>query len=125
VDGKLEAQRIQGLDCQGLDVSRIVFDRDGAMWEGTGSHGLFRIDKGHVQHFDSVYGLSDDHVSDIFQDKEGTLWVTTNGGVDRFVRINVTKIAKMPDGLTAETTQSVSSSKQASIHLELQRSRYD
>ena len=58
------------------------------MWMHTDMNGLVRYDGSHLLHFDSdstfIGGLSSEYVNDVLSDIEGTLWVATSSGVDRY-----------------------------------------
>ena len=85
-----------------LNFSRIVpkaihplVDRSGALWVGSTENGTFKFpgfaehaekDLGDgFEHFESkTGGLSGDWVFQILEDREGTVWVSTNKGLDRY-----------------------------------------
>ena len=72
-----------------------AWDRDGALWFGGGNgvqrwilDGLADPTKREapprVEAFGTEQGLSGDFVRVVLEDREGTVWVGTNGGLDRF-----------------------------------------
>jgi signal transduction histidine kinase/ligand-binding sensor domain-containing protein len=74
-----------------------TFDREGNLWIATYYDGLQRISRpdpsgaaspadarSRVERFTEREGLSSKATSQIFQDKEGNVWATTEGGLDRF-----------------------------------------
>jgi signal transduction histidine kinase/ligand-binding sensor domain-containing protein len=79
----------------------ILFDRDGALWITSIGDGMRRApapdqlhgsiaqfsDKAEI--FTAKDGLSGDDVRAILQDREGTIWVGTVNGLDRFRKTNV------------------------------------
>ena len=65
-------------------VFAMTFDRDGSLWVGTIGDGLFRIRERSVEHYGRAEGLSGDFVNDLYEDREGILWVTTTNGIDSF-----------------------------------------
>jgi signal transduction histidine kinase/streptogramin lyase len=72
-------------------VRSFVEDEDGALWLGTASGGLLKLDPGRQQfvHYrnDPRYAqsLSSDQIVALFCDRERNIWVgTTGGGLDRF-----------------------------------------
>jgi signal transduction histidine kinase/ligand-binding sensor domain-containing protein len=73
-----------GFDGSGLAVFAMTFDRQGNLWVGTSGDGLYRIRGDDVEHFGRAEGLSSDVVHDLFEDREGILWVTTTNGIDSF-----------------------------------------
>jgi signal transduction histidine kinase/ligand-binding sensor domain-containing protein len=73
-----------GFDGSELSVSALTFDGDGSLWAGTLDNGLYRIRGNVVEHYGRADGLSGDFVHDLYQDREGILWVTTSNGIDSF-----------------------------------------
>ena len=85
-----------------LAASRALVDRDNSLWIVTHEDGLARFstpdsltpgdikpgDKA-IQRFGQEQGLSDNHVIDAFEDREGNIWVATRGGLDRFRPANL------------------------------------
>jgi ligand-binding sensor domain-containing protein len=62
----------------------IKEDREGSLWLATGK-GIARFSDGRFERYDHTDGLSDNSVQDLMIDREGSIWVGTNGGgVDRF-----------------------------------------
>lgn len=72
-----------------------IFDRDGNLWLTTRNSGVARIARpgvvgpnfapaAGIESFGKSDGLSSDATVSIFEDKEGTIWVTTQAGLDRF-----------------------------------------
>src|SRR5262249_23713328 len=57
---------------------------DGAIWIGTDEAGLFHAHADRVDGFGRADGLSGDRVFRIFEDREGSIWVSTLEGLDRF-----------------------------------------
>jgi signal transduction histidine kinase len=74
----------RGLNGSKLAVQTMLFDRAGNLWVGTLGDGLFRIRGDVVDHYGRKEGLSSDSVNDLFEDKEGILWVATTNGIDSF-----------------------------------------
>ncbi len=83
-EGKLRSFVAPGFDGKNVVVYNMAFDRDGSLWVGTAGKGLFRIRGNVVEHYGQAEGLSSDDVRDLFEDREGILWVATNNGIDSF-----------------------------------------
>ena len=72
------------------DVITISQDRSDNLWAGTYNHGLLRLDRrtGKFQTYRhnpaDPYSLSNDIVTRLLVDHDGTLWVATNDGLNRF-----------------------------------------
>jgi len=93
-------------------VGPLHFDRDDVLWIGS-SGGLTRlVDPDHLpalqaggdprapadQRFGRDQGLSGDQVLAVLEDREGSVWVATSGGIDRF-RANKLTREPLPPGL--------------------------
>ncbi len=103
-----------GFDGSKLKVQTLTFDRDNSLWVGTQGNGLFRIRGNAVEHYGRAEGLSADDVWDIFEDREGILWVTTMNGVDSFVDPRVTTFSSV-EGLGPDAAIGVLASKDGAI----------
>ncbi len=84
-----------------IEARNILFDRHGALW--TVGVGLARLpfperlggrtitdSSPDVEQFTKKQGLSDDVAWAVLEDREGSIWVGTNGGLDRFRYRNLT-----------------------------------
>ncbi len=67
----------------GLWVRCILEDKDHNIWIGTRGNGAFRFQNGVLDRFSTTEGLPDDLVRQIFEDREGSLWFVTAGGLAR------------------------------------------
>jgi diguanylate cyclase (GGDEF)-like protein len=66
-----------------LAVSALLEDDSGALWIGTINSGLYRINGDGIRHLDTDDGLPNNRVVSLYQDREHSLWVGTNGGLFR------------------------------------------
>ena len=64
--------------------NKLLCDRNGALWMGVIEGGLQHQHQGRIDTFTRSDGLSDDQVYGLFEDREGNVWVSTRGGIDRF-----------------------------------------
>ncbi len=72
----------------------VLRDRNGGLWiGGTMSHGLVRSYEGKTSRFTHDDGLSSDLVYALFEDREGTIWVATSDGLDRFRELPVASLS--------------------------------
>lgn len=84
----------------------ILLDRDSTLWFTSASGGGLRrargADASHApDRFTAGEGLTSDVVHTLFEDREGTIWVGTNLGLDRFRIANVVTEARIPAGFRA------------------------
>jgi ligand-binding sensor domain-containing protein/signal transduction histidine kinase len=64
---------------------RLFRDRDGGLWIGAAVDiGLLLIHEGTTDLFGPLQGLSGGSIMCMFQDREGSVWVATGDGLDRF-----------------------------------------
>ena len=76
----------------------FIFARNEAIWGVTYGAGVFHIDQPHMlysgvapaeQIFTAKDGLTSDYANAVLEDREGNIWIGTNGGLDRFRRANI------------------------------------
>jgi signal transduction histidine kinase/ligand-binding sensor domain-containing protein len=85
-----------------LRPTRLWEDRDGAVWIGSMSHGLFRYDGSSVQAVETSHG----RIKTIAQDREGSVWVGTDGGGLNRLRPQVLELLGKEAGLPFDTVRS-------------------
>ncbi len=100
----------------GIEGTTLFEDRAGALWIGTGSHGLFRCaGAGAVQVPASYF-----EIASLTQDHEGNLWVgTAGGGLDR-LRPRIIELLGPESGLPYESIRSVSEDPSGTIWIATQ-----
>jgi ligand-binding sensor domain-containing protein/signal transduction histidine kinase len=115
VDGKAEAYPLPGA----VPMSRpqvLLRDHDGGLWIGTGDHGLLHVHAGRTDLFAQSDGLSGNYVQSIFEDREGTIWLSTLDGLDRFRDFAVPAISTK-QGLAGDNVLSVLAAADGSVWL--------
>ncbi|HGY54972.1 MAG TPA: histidine kinase [Caldithrix abyssi] len=71
-------------------ISSLLFDKANTVWVGTVGDGLFRIflTNGHVAHYvndrQNQESISDNHITAIYQDTNGNIWIGTENGLNLF-----------------------------------------
>lgn len=83
---------------------KVFLDRDGTLWSQNIPHGLLRVrsmlvgrsDPAQAEGYSASDGLSSDIVTTFFEDREGSVWVGTFGGLDSFRPANVVLERQMP-----------------------------
>ena len=73
-----------------------------------------RLHKGRVDRFSAIDGLSGDRISRLFEDCEGSVWVVTSNGLDRFREYAIPTIARS-QGLSSKNIYAVQASPDGSI----------
>ncbi len=91
---------------QQAEPGRVLRDRDGGLWIGTGSQGLIHVHHGNVDGFGAADGLSGDNVVALFQDREGSVWIGTTKGLDRFTTPSVETFSEQ-EGLSTSADAAV------------------
>jgi signal transduction histidine kinase/ligand-binding sensor domain-containing protein len=94
------------LDGSTLKVQALFLDRENALWIGTATQGIYRIDGRRVDHIYSADGLSSDSVYWFYEDREGDLWVGTSKGLDCFRDVRVASFSTR-EGLANSEVDSV------------------
>ena len=89
-----------------LDANKILRDRDGGLWIGTNQRGLIHVHHGRTDVFTAESGLSGNIIAGLFEDREGNIWVSTAGGLDRFRELPVTTVSTK-QGLSSDNVHSV------------------
>ena len=114
VDDELQSYVTPQLDGRKLSVSPILEDRHGALWIGTQDDGVYRLHEGRVSQYGSAQGLSGDTIQNLFEDREGTMWVMTTRGVDAFRDIRIASITSR-EGLSADLANGVLASRDGAV----------
>ena len=76
-----------------MDFNRMLKDREGGLWLGGSSTGLLHFHQGMTDSFGAIDGLTSDSVGPVFEDREGSIWVATEEGLDRFRDVAVATIS--------------------------------
>ena len=97
-------------------ATSLFRDRDGGLWIGTVDRGVLHYYRGKTDIFGRSDGLSNDDVTQFFEDREGCIWVTTNGGLDRFREFAVPRFS-VKQGLSADSISSVLAARDGSLWL--------
>ena len=97
-----------------IDSNRILRDRDGGLWIGAVERGLIHIHNAQTDTFAKADGLSGDVILAMFEDREGNIWISSTGGLDRFRELPVSTIS-VRQGLSSDATNSVLSATNGSI----------
>lgn len=84
----LRFKRLPPFDSSELSILALLQDRQGFVWIGTHSGGLYRYNGYHAVKYasnaNSSGNLPHDRVSDLYEDAAGTIWVATQNGLARF-----------------------------------------
>ena len=104
-NGKTEAYPLP--DWLEFQPGRLFRDRDGGLWIGAvDDRGLLHVHDGTMDHFARSDGLSGNAVSQFFEDREGSVWVVTLDGIDRFRDVAVPTMS-VQQGLSSDSVASV------------------
>jgi signal transduction histidine kinase/ligand-binding sensor domain-containing protein len=95
---------------------RLLRDRDGGLWIGTATQGLAHIGPVRADLFTQSGGLSGVNIQAIFEDREGTVWVATDKGLDRFREFAIPTFSG-DQGLSNAPIWSVLAAKDGSVWL--------
>lgn len=104
-----------GFDSSTLRVDCLLLDHERTLWIGTEDEGLYRIRGSHVDRFRKADGLSSDEVTNILEDHEGNIWVSTVAGIDCFHQLVVTTAPISPNGASSVEVDGVLASRDGTI----------
>jgi signal transduction histidine kinase/ligand-binding sensor domain-containing protein len=82
--GKWTSYAVPGFDGARARSTALLVDRRGSLWVGTINDGVYRICGGVADHYGVSDGLSGNDAANFFEDREGNIWVLTDGGLDKF-----------------------------------------
>lgn len=111
---RLAGDEVQPYPIRITDSNRLLRDRDGSLWIGTIEHGLIHIHNGRTDTFTQSDGLSGDIVLSLFEDREGSVWVATTAGLDRFRELPVSTLS-VRQGLPSDVTSAVLAASDGSV----------
>jgi signal transduction histidine kinase/ligand-binding sensor domain-containing protein len=97
-----------------IHANKLLRDRDGGLWIGTNQRGLIHVHHGRTDVFTAENGLSGNIIAGLFEDREGNIWVSTAGGLDRFRELPVTTVTSK-QGLSSDNVNSVLAATDGSI----------
>jgi signal transduction histidine kinase/ligand-binding sensor domain-containing protein len=89
VDGKPQMAYPLPISMREFQSRRVLRDRDGGLWIGTSGGGLAHVHQGRTDVLSQADGLSGDVIAALFEDREGSIWVPTLNGLDRFRELPV------------------------------------
>jgi signal transduction histidine kinase len=99
---------------KGINASALFRDRNGAVWVAAHQGGLLHTHDGRTDTFGRADGLSGEPPGFFFEDREGSIWVATPGGLDQF-RNGAAATYSVSQGLASVSVDSVLSSRDGSV----------
>lgn len=70
-------------ELQHTAISRLLVDHQGDLWIGTVEEGVFRLSNYGLEQLTVRHGMPNNRVLTIFEDREHSIWLGTNGGLFR------------------------------------------
>lgn len=95
-------------------VTAILPARDGALWIGTEGQGAFRVGAGRTKTFSTAYGLSENSVWALAEERDGTIWLGSSNGLVR-VRGGEQQVFRTADGLRGNSIRSLHAAADGSL----------
>ena len=84
LDTNLTAKTVPSI---GGAVHALLVDGRGVLWIGTSSRGLARYQNGEYSFLRKSDGLASDNVLSLAEDREGSLWIGTHGGLSQLADV--------------------------------------
>ena len=84
LDSNLRPKATLPLDAE---VRALLVDDHDVLWVGTAGRGLGRYQYGACEFFQKADGLGSDYVNTLAEDREGSLWIGTRGGVSQLTDV--------------------------------------
>ena len=94
----------------------LLRDRDGSLWISSTDVGLAHVHQGRMDFFTDQDGLTSNSIEGLFEDREGSIWVATNRGIDRF-RENTIPTISTGQGLSSRVVLCVLAARDGSVWL--------
>jgi PAS domain S-box-containing protein len=99
---------------QEFKLGPLLRDRDRSLWITTVDGGVLHVHQGRTDRFANADGLSGDFATSLFEDHEGTIWVGTRNGLDRFRELPIATMTSK-QGLSAGFVNSVLAARDGSV----------
>jgi PAS domain S-box-containing protein len=112
--GNWTSYAVPGFDGARVRSDALLVDRGGSLWVGTKNDGVYRICGGVADHYGVLDGLSGNAAGIIFEDREGNIWVLTDGGLDMFRDTALTSYTTR-QGVSTSDFQSVMALRNGSV----------
>jgi len=87
-------------------ASELVEDSRGRIWISGFDEGVWMLDDNYLKHFNINNNLVHNNVNTIFEDRFGSIWIATMGGVSKYGRA-IFEIYDLDFGLPANSIQAV------------------
>lgn len=113
-DGKWSSYAVPGLDGATVRSHALLVDRNKTLWVGTENNGIYHVHDGVADHYGSADGLSGNSIALFYEDREGNLWVLTEGGLDMFRDTPVVSFSTH-QGLSGSTISSLLALRDGSV----------
>jgi len=115
MDDGVAALELPGRQIQ-TEVASVLIDRQGNIWAGTTTAGIYRVTGNQVSSFSAPVGLTDDRVLCLYEDHEGSLWVGTVGGLDRFRDTSVTTLT-VNENLPSDRAENIIEAQDGTVYV--------
>ncbi|HEX4426182.1 MAG TPA: two-component regulator propeller domain-containing protein [Terriglobales bacterium] len=103
-NGKATPYQFPGLS--GVRIRNVFRERDGALWIGTEGRGAYRQVGSRLVQYSTKEGLTNNFVRAFLQGRDGSVWIATDEGVNRWRPEGITTY-QMRDGLCYFSTRSM------------------
>jgi signal transduction histidine kinase/ligand-binding sensor domain-containing protein/CheY-like chemotaxis protein len=95
-------------------VMALLEDSKGNLWVGTNGGGLLKRKNGRFYSITINDGLTSNHITDIFEDRRGVLWICTSRGISQLKNDRIEKLTTS-EGLSNNNVWSVCDDREGNI----------
>ncbi|HVI07459.1 MAG TPA: ATP-binding protein [Candidatus Binatia bacterium] len=123
IDGTLKPFLSPELNGETLSVTDLHRDHQGNLWVATVDRGIYKIHDTDVDHYGGGDGLSADFAGELFEDRDGDIWVMTTEGLDMFHDLRVQRISAR-EGLSEDAVESVAAGPDGKVYVGTSRVQF-
>lgn len=116
-NGKISVVNVQGRPSYFLPaIMSVTEDKTGSLWLGANT-GAIRIRDSSIQYYNKHNGLSDNTISSLLTDREGNVWLASDGqGIFRFSGVQFTVLDETM-GLPSAQVMSIAATKNDNLYI--------
>jgi len=115
IDGKTQPYAVRSA-LRRFRAHRMLRDQNGSIWIATTGSGLLHVHQGRTDVLLRTDDLAPEHILGLFEDREGSIWTSSEEGLDRF-RDGAVATLTVKEGLSRNVVYSVLADKDGAVWL--------